>query len=119
MANLRKLAAIDIVFLGRKVVVAEYTCGVLLCAALGIFVLIKDGSLWQLALGMYFISLAINYVPMLTYAVSIATVDAARTMMGDELEDKRKAMAKYRRQSVLLLVPFLVAILAVSSRDQH
>ena len=36
--NIRKLAAIDIVFLGFKVVAAEYAFGVLFSIGLGIFV---------------------------------------------------------------------------------
>jgi len=48
-------------------------------------------------MGLYLLSLGINYVPMLIHAVAIAKSDSARSEMGDELEDKRGAMAKYRR----------------------
>jgi len=34
--------------------------------------------------------------------------------MGDELNDKSRAMAKYRRHSILLLVPLFVPILALA-----
>ena len=111
--NPRKLAAIDIIFLGPKFIIIEFAGGVVLCAALGVFVLLRSHSVLTLALGFYLISLGINYVPMLIYAVAITKKDSAWTEMGDELDDKRRAMAKYRRQSLLLLVPLLVPIVSV------
>ena len=112
--NPRKLAAIDIVFLGSKVIIAEFAGGVLLCVALGTFVLYRGHSFWQLALGLYFIALGINYVPLLAYAVAITRGQSAHAEIDDELHDERRAMAKYRRQSILLLVPLLVPILALA-----
>ncbi len=114
MLSPRKLAAIDIVFLGSKFIIAEFAGGVFLCIALGAFVLFRGHSFWQLALGLYFISLGINYVPMLVYAVGITRGQSARAAMGDELHDKRRAMAKYRRSSIALLVPLLVPVLALA-----
>jgi len=108
----RKLAAIDVVFLGPTFIIIEFAGGVLLCAALGIFVLLRSHSVMTLALGLYLISLGINYVPMLIYVVAITKNDSALAEIGDELDDKHRAMAKYRRQSVLLLVPLLVPIIA-------
>ena len=40
----RKLAAIDIVFLGPRLIIAEFTGGVLLCVVLGAFVLYRGHS---------------------------------------------------------------------------
>jgi hypothetical protein len=114
LINPRKLAAIDIVFLGSKLIIAEFAGGVLLCVALGTFVLFRGHSFWQIALGLYFVSLGINYVPLLVYAVAITRGQSARVEMGDELIDERRAMAKYRRQSILLLVPLLAPILGLA-----
>jgi hypothetical protein len=111
--NPRKLAAIDIVFLGSKFIIGEFAAGALLSAALGVFVLFRSHSFMQVALGLYLISLGVNYVPMLAYAVAITREHSARAELADELKDERGAMAKYRRQSVLLLVPLLVPILAL------
>jgi hypothetical protein len=83
-----KLAAIDITFLGSKFIVAEFVGGVLLCLALGAFILLRAGSFWQFALGLYFVSLGINYVPMLIYALSITRSKSARAELGNELVDK-------------------------------
>src|SRR5215467_13955658 len=110
--NPRKLAAIDIIFLGPKFIIIEFAGGALLCASLGIFVMLRSHSVMTLALGLYLISLGINYVPMLIYAIAITKNDSALAEIGDELDDKRRAMAKYRRQSILLLVPLLVPIVA-------
>jgi hypothetical protein len=52
---------------------------------------------------------------MLIYAVVITRGETARAEMGDELNDERRAIAKYRRQSLLLLVPLLVPMIALSS----
>jgi len=110
--DFRKLAAIDIVFLGYKLVFAEYTFGVLFSIALGIFVLFRGHSVWQVVLGTYLICLGINYVPMLAYTVSIGNKQNAQAELAVELTEKRKAMSKYRRLSVFLLVPLLAPILA-------
>ena len=119
MINPRKLAAIDIAFLGSRFIIVEFAGGVLLCSALGAFILSRAGSLWQVVLGLYIILLGINYVPMLVYAVAITRGKSALAEMGDELNDKRRAMVKYRRQSLCLLVPLLVPIVAVGGRRRE
>ena len=48
---------------------------------------------------------------MLAYTVSIGDKQKAQAEVADELTEKRKAMSKYRRLSVLLLVPLLVPVL--------
>jgi hypothetical protein len=44
MINPRKLAAIDIAILGPTLIIAEFAGGVLLCVALGTFVLFRGRS---------------------------------------------------------------------------
>lgn len=51
--NLRKLAAIDIALLGYKLIFAEYAAGVILAIVLGLFVIFRSQSVWQVALGVY------------------------------------------------------------------
>ncbi len=113
IGSFRKLAAIDIFFLGYRFVFAEYALGTCGSVALGLFVLARGHSLWQNALGVYLICLGINYAPMLAYAVAIRNKENSQSELGDELTDKRAAMAKYRRLSLLLLVPLLVPVLAL------
>ncbi len=110
MINLRNLAAIDIVFLGYKFVLAEYAIGAFFSAALGLFVLFRSHSFWQAVLGIYLICLGINYIPMLAYTLSIANKQSAQAELGAELSDKPAAMSKYRRQSLLLLVPLFLPL---------
>src|SRR5260370_41045877 len=56
---------------------------------------------------------------MLIYAVGITRGESARAELGDELNDKRRAMAKYPRKSLLLLVPLLVPIVALSQERRR
>jgi hypothetical protein len=114
LPSIRKLAAIDIVFLGFKVVFAEYLCGVLLCVVLGFFVLLRTNSVSQILLGAYLIFLGINYVPMFAYALAIGNRQKAQAEVAEELSNRRVAMSKYRRVSLLLLVPLLVPIVALT-----
>jgi len=117
----RKLVAIDLVFLGAKVIIVEFAIGILFSAALGVFVLLRGhGSLVQVVLGLYLISIGINYVPMLIYAIAITKANSARAELGTELDDKGAAMAKYRRQSLWLLVPLSVPVIVISqTRKPH
>jgi|SRR5215467_1431455 len=119
--NARKLAAIDLVFLGPKVIIVEFAIGIFFSAALGFFVLLRGlGSLVQVVLGLYLISIGINYVPMLIYAIAITKANSARAELGSELDNKGAAMAKYRRQSLWLLVPLSVPVIVITqTRRPH
>ena len=97
---------------------AEFAAGLLLSTVLGIFVLMRGQAFWEEVLGAYLMCLGINYAPMLLYAVDIIRKQSASGEMAEELSDKHKAMAKYRRQSLLLLVPLLVPILALTQSRQ-
>ena len=113
--NARKLAAIDLVFLGPKLIITEFLAGVFLSAALGVFILVRShGSPAQIALGLYLILLGLNYVPMLIYAIVITRGKSARAELGSEIENKRVAMANYRRQSLWLLVPLVVPLVTLT-----
>lgn len=113
----RKLAAIDLAFLGPKIIIPEFLAGVALSAALGVLVLVRGhGSPTQIVLGFYLISLGINYAPMLIYAIAINKAQSARRELGNELDDQRAAMSKYRRQSLWLLVPLIIPLIALRQR---
>lgn len=113
MIQPRNLAAIDIAFLGRPLIVAEFAAGVLLGVALGAFILFRSKSPMQFALGLYFVALGLNYVPMLLYALAIKDRERARADIAGELANRQQAMTKYRRQSIYLLVPLVVPIVAL------
>src|SRR5262249_5006471 len=99
---------------------SEFTFGVLFSAALGVFVLLRGHrSPAQIALGLYFISLGLNYIPMLVFAIAINKAKSARAELGNELDNKRAAMKEYRRQSLWLLVPLVVPIVALTRTRKY
>jgi uncharacterized membrane protein len=119
--NVRKLAAIDLLFLGRLVLV-EFAVGVFGSLALGVLSVWQGAqrfhSPWMILLGIYLVFIGINYLPLLLYAIDMARKGGAEQEVGDELGDKRKTFRKYRRQSVWLLVPLVVIIAAILQRGR-
>jgi hypothetical protein len=116
MIQPRKLAAIDIAFLGPGLIFAEFGFGVLFPLAMGAFVLLRARAPVQVLLGLHFLALGANYVPLLLHAISLRTRERARAELGSELNDKGRAMAKYRRQSLYLLLPLVTPIAALADR---
>jgi membrane protease YdiL (CAAX protease family) len=117
--DFRKLAALDIAFLGSRLVVAEFSIGVFGSFALGIFTLLRSHSVGGVALGSYLLFIGINYVPLLVYAIRIVRLYSARDEVAEERADKHGMFRKYRRQSLLLLVPLAVPILALAHELHH
>jgi|HubBroStandDraft_4_1064222.scaffolds.fasta_scaffold263496_2 hypothetical protein len=117
MLNVRKFAAIDLAFLGSRVILTEFSVGVAGSTILGILTLRAGShrfhSARMIVLGAYLLSLGINYVPLLLNAIDLARRGHAGLEIADELGDKRAAFRKYRRQSLLLLIPLLVAVAAI------
>jgi hypothetical protein len=116
--NIRKLVALDLVLLGSKYILGEYGGVVFFSIAIGIFGLLRGRSFWQVALGVYLICVGINHMPMLVYAVAITRKQSARAEVAEELTHRRQARSKYRRQSLLTLVPLLVPVLVVARLRQ-
>ena len=113
MIDLRKLAALDIVFLGPRIILAEFSLGVFGSFALGVFTLLRSHSLGGIALGAYLLLIGVNYMPLLLHAISLVRHNGARDEIANQLTEKRRMFRKYRRQSLLLLVPLAVPILAL------
>lgn len=114
MVDFRKLAAVDIAFLGSRLIIAEFSIGVFGSLALGVFALLRSHSLVGTAFACYLLCLGINYVPLLLHAISLARLDSAGDEIAEDIADKRRMFRRYRRQSLLLLVPLAVPILAVA-----
>lgn len=104
--DIRKLAALDIAFLGPRFILAEFGLAVLLCPALGLLTLVRSHSVWQVILAGYLLSLGVNYVPLLAYAIAIVRRRTSQQEVADELAFRGRpaAFRRYRRQSLLLLV---------------
>src|SRR5215472_16699175 len=116
--NIRKLAALDIVFHGPRFILIEFALGVVGCAILGFFSLYfglfrdSNHSLFAVFLGCFLLWIAFNYVPLLTYAISIVRHKSAHREVAYQLEHKDKYAKKYAFQSTLLLVPLAIPALA-------
>jgi hypothetical protein len=102
-------------FLGARLILTEFSIGVIGSLALGVFTLRRSHSLGGVALGVYLLCIGMNYMPLLVYAISLVRLDSARFEIAEEAADKRRMFRKYRRQSLLLLVPLAVPILAAAS----
>jgi hypothetical protein len=118
--SIRKLAALDIVFHGPAFILGEYLFGVFASAAFGFgllyigFAVEHASILWTLLLGSYTCCLAINYVPLLLYSMSIIRRKSAQEEVALELTNKAHYGRKYTVQSLLILLPLVVPVLALS-----
>ena len=118
--NIRKLAALDIAFHGPKFILIEFVLGVSGSAALGLFSLYyglfhgPNHSLFAVIMGCFLLWIALNYVPLLIYAISIVRHKSAQQEAAYEIAHKDKYMGKYRLQSaILILAPLGIMILSV------
>jgi hypothetical protein len=94
--NVRKLAALDIVFHGTKFILVEFALAVVLCGAVSL--LIFNGanhSPFMVILGSFFLWVSLNYVPLLFYAISIVKHKSAQKVVAYELEHKDRYAGKY------------------------
>jgi hypothetical protein len=111
LIEVRKLAAVDMAWLGTRVILTEYAIGVLLPLALGVLTVRSSLSsanppTWQLLLGLWLIGISANYVPLFLYAVSLAN---SRTVQAEGKPEIRHAR-RYGVQQTIILVPFLVVV---------
>lgn len=118
--NVRKLTALDIVFHGPNFILAEFALGVFICAAFGIFSLYmgffhsSQHSLFMTIMGCCLLWIALNYIPLFLYAISIVRHKSAEQEVAYELAYKHKYAVKYTLQSaILILAPLGLLILAV------
>lgn len=112
----RKLAAIHIATVGPTFAISNFAGTALLSLSFGALILWRADSFQLFTFGFYFISLCINYMVMLRYALELNTRESARAEIGVELNKERGAMAEYRRQSIYLLLPMVVPIAALRRR---
>jgi hypothetical protein len=119
MIQVRKLVAVELTFLGPKLVFAEYGFAVVVGAAIGILSLrvglLRTHALWQELLGIYLLFLALTYAVLLGLAIAIAR-GGVREEIAGELHDVPAAFRKYRKQSLWLLVPLAVPLAAIHQR---
>jgi hypothetical protein len=120
MIQVRKLVAVELAFLGPKIILAEYAFAVAVGAAIGVLSLraglLRTHALWQVILGIYLLSLALTYAVLLWIAIAMARRGDARSEIADELADTAATFRKYRRQSLWILVPLAVPLAAIRQR---
>jgi hypothetical protein len=124
MVNVRRLAAVDLLGLGPKIIIPEFTVGALGAIALGTLTLVRSRSVGATAFGVALIGLGVNYVPLLIHAIGLVRGSGVEDAIAEEAGDRPALYAKYRKQSLWLLIPFVVGIAGVSQRltagaDQH
>jgi hypothetical protein len=64
--------------------------------------------------GAYTLSLGVNYLPLLLHAISIVRQGTSATEIADETGDRAQLFRKYRRGSLLILLPLVVAVAAIT-----
>lgn len=121
LINIRKLAALDIVFHGPRLIVAEFALGMVLCAALGLWSFFSPiHSPFMIIIGCFLLWVALNYMPLLLYAISIVRRKSAQQEVAFELAHKDTYARKYTLQTtMLLLVPLVLPLLAVYQEVHH
>ncbi len=114
MINIRKLAALDMLLHGARLIQAEFGIGILVPVLLGARLLWAGrlpavSSGWDVAVGVWLIGMAANYIPLFIYAVLIARGGTVRA----EGEPELQRVKRYTIQQMIIFVPFLVAALAI------
>jgi hypothetical protein len=114
MVSIRRLAAVDMALHGPRFIISEFAIGVLVPAVLGFFSIraALAGAAafnWTMATALWLIGAAANYIPLLVYAILI--------VRGGTLEREGRAdmaeIKRYSLQQFIILLPFLVAVLAL------
>ncbi len=118
--TVRKLVAVDIVFHGYRLILAEYAVAIALGTALGLWIshsVFSDGTavspIW-LVLGVYLFCVAINYLPLLLYAITIARHHSASDEVAAELAERGRYARKYGLRQLLLVLPLVIPVFAVA-----
>ena len=114
MVHVRRLVAVDLSGLGPKIIIPEFVLAVLGAPALGVLTLRQSTSVEGAVFGVALIGIGVNYVPMLIHAIDLVRRSAVDATVADQSPDRRALYAKYRRQSLWLVVPFVVAVAALS-----
>ncbi|HUH97698.1 MAG TPA: hypothetical protein VLZ89_10090 [Anaerolineales bacterium] len=114
MISIRKLAAVDMAWLGTRVIVTEYALGVILPFLLGLLSLrsgLRDPKIsnGEIILGIWLVTIAANYIPLFIYAVLIAKAGTVKEEGQPEIANAKR----YGIQQIIILVPFLVVIAAI------
>ena len=113
--NIRKLAALDIVYRGQRTILLEFGFGVFFLFILGIVFLLfaHNRTPATTAVGIYLLFLGSNYIPLLAYSLSISMKKSAPKEVAFELAHQDVYRKKYGVQQLLILVPLAIIALVI------
>ena len=99
---------------GPRLIISEFAIGVLVPAVLGFFSIraALAGAApfnWTLATGLWLIGAAVNYIPLLVYAILIVRGGTLETEGHAEMAE----IKRYSLQQFIILLPFVVAVVAL------
>lgn len=123
--NIRKLAALDLVFHGPRFVLVEFGGAVVLTIVLAALSLRSAFSgpgqpiFWEIALAALLASIGANYLPLLIHATSLVRSGTAREEVAVELENAPLYQRLYGTRQFLLAVPFAVLAMAITQAMAH
>jgi hypothetical protein len=115
MLNIRNYVIKDMETQGVRFILVEYAIGILLPFILGLISIFSGQlsspqSTLKTVLGFWFVTVAINYVPLMIYAISISRAGTVQ----EKKERDPDQEPRDRRRQVILAIPFLVVILALA-----
>lgn len=123
--NIRKLAALDLVFHGPRFVLVEFGGAVVLTIVLAALSLrsafLGHGQpiVWEVVLAGLLASIGANYLPLLIHAISLVRSGTAREEVAVELENASLSQRLYGTRQFLLAVPFAVLAMAIAQGMPH
>jgi hypothetical protein len=117
--DVRRLAAIDMYGTGgtmrrRRVILAEFTAGLTVMVALGIWVAASASSLGTRILGIWLIGAGLNYAPLAAHAITLSRTGALDAELADV--DTGRELRRYGILQLWILVPLALIVFAVTTR---
>jgi hypothetical protein len=91
--DIRRLAAVDIAFLGSRFILVEFSIGAFGSLSLGVLTLVRTHSLGGTVFGAYLLCIGVNYLPLLVHAIDLARHGTARQEIADELQTSTECFA--------------------------
>lgn len=119
MISIRKLVDVDMVWLGKWIILSEYALGIILSLILGILS-VRSGGLriehlgWSTILGLWLTGIAANYIPMFMYAVLIAKGGTIK----EEGQPELARAKRYGIQQIVILIPLFVVIISLLQENR-
>jgi hypothetical protein len=114
--NVKRLAAIDMhgtrgTTRRRRIILAEFTAGLAVMVALGIWLVTSASSLGTRILGAWLIGAGLNYAPLAGYAILLSRPGALDTELAGV--DTGRELRRYGTRQLWILVPLSLIAFAV------